>query len=70
VDGVGEAAATPSDVFVLLLCPRCCGVVSDDDGSRRICSGPAATTYGFGGADVRLKMATLKHELFERAFPA
>jgi hypothetical protein len=29
VDGVGEAAAvTPSDVFVLLLCPRCCGAVS------------------------------------------
>ena len=30
MDGVGEAAAaTPSDGFFLLLCPRCCGVVSD-----------------------------------------
>ena len=30
MDGVGEAAAaTPSDVFFLLFCPRCCGVVSD-----------------------------------------
>ena len=29
MDGVGEAAAaTPSDGFFLLLCPRCCGVVS------------------------------------------
>ena len=29
MDGVGEAAAaTPSDGFSLLLCPRCCGVVS------------------------------------------
>jgi hypothetical protein len=30
MDGVGEAAAaTPSGVSLLLLCPRCCGVVSD-----------------------------------------
>ena len=29
MDGVGEAAAaTPSGVSLLLLCPRCCGVVS------------------------------------------
>jgi hypothetical protein len=29
--GVGEVAMpTPLDVFVLLLYPRCCGVVSDD----------------------------------------
>jgi hypothetical protein len=63
VDGVGEAVATPSDVFVLPLCPCCCSVVFDDDGSKKICSGPAATTYSCGGADVRLKMATLKHEL-------
>ena len=29
MDGVGEAAAaTPSDGFFLLFCPRCCGVVS------------------------------------------
>ena len=30
LDGVGEAVAvTPSGVSLLLLCPRCCGVVSD-----------------------------------------
>ena len=30
MDGVGEAAAaTPSGVSLLLLCPRCCGVISD-----------------------------------------
>lgn len=30
MDGVGEAAAvTSSGVSLLLLCPRCCGVVSD-----------------------------------------
>ena len=30
MDGVSEAAtATPSGVSLLLLCPRCCGVVSD-----------------------------------------
>ena len=30
MDGVGEAAAaTPSGVSLLLLCPRCCGVLSD-----------------------------------------
>ena len=30
MDGVGEAAATtPSGVSLPLLCPRCCGVVSD-----------------------------------------
>ena len=30
MDGVGEAAAvTPSGVSLLLLCPRCCGVVSN-----------------------------------------
>ena len=30
MDGVGEAAATtPSGVSLLLLCPCCCGVVSD-----------------------------------------
>ena len=30
MDGVDEAAAaTPSGVSLLLLCPRCCGVVSD-----------------------------------------
>ena len=29
MDGVGEAAATPSVVSLLLLCPRCCGVLSD-----------------------------------------
>ena len=30
MDGVGEAAAaTPSGVSLLLLCPRCCGIVSD-----------------------------------------
>ena len=29
MDGVGDAAAaTPSDGFFLLFCPRCCGVVS------------------------------------------
>jgi hypothetical protein len=29
MDAVGETAAvTPSDVFVLLLCPRCCAVIS------------------------------------------
>ena len=30
LDGVGEAAAAiPSGVFLLLLCPRCCGVFSN-----------------------------------------
>ena len=35
--GVGEAmAAIPSDGSFLLLCPHCCGVVSDISGAERI----------------------------------
>ena len=60
----GEAVATPSDVFVLLLCPHCCGVITRtmiEQGAFFFMSCLKATTCGCSGASMWLKTTTLKN---------